>query len=102
MCSVFFGLAGISPSARAQYTVDYQTNIISGVVSNWAGSYYVGNTTAFDVLLIQNGGVLSNGNGYVGYAVSSSNNSVLVTGTGSVWQSSDQLYIGVSGAGNNL
>ena len=87
---------------EAQYTADYQTNIISGVTSNWAGDYFVGSNTFADVLLIQNSGVLSNGYGYLGYEVSSSNNSVLVTGTGSVWSNGSDLYVGYSGAGNSL
>jgi hypothetical protein len=41
---------------RAQYTANYQTNIISGVTSNWTGNYYVGNSTFADVLLIRNSG----------------------------------------------
>ncbi len=91
-----------APVARAQYTQNYQTNIISGVTSNWVGDYLVGSNTFADVLLIRNSGVLSNGYGYLGYEVSSSNNSVLVTGVGSVWSNSADLYVGYSGADNSL
>ncbi|MGH3166289.1 MAG: hypothetical protein ACRDN0_10405, partial [Trebonia sp.] len=48
----------IPPNLQAQYSANFQTNIISGLTSNWAGSYYVGNTTYADVLLIQSSGVL--------------------------------------------
>jgi T5SS/PEP-CTERM-associated repeat protein len=94
---------------RAQYTADYQTNIISGVTSNWMGSYLVGSNTFADVLLIQNAGVLSNRTGYLGYEASSSNNSVVVAGLGSIWGQPLDLYdegfyvfIGYSGPGNSL
>jgi T5SS/PEP-CTERM-associated repeat protein len=89
-------------SVHAQFTANYQTNVIDGVVSNWAGDYLVGSNTFADVLLIQNNGKLTNWTGYLGYEVSSSNNSVLVTGTGSVWNYNANLNIGYSGAGNNL
>ena len=65
-------LAGMFAGARyssAQYAGNSQTNIISGVVSNWTGDYLVGSNTFADALLIQNGGVLSNGNGYLGYEI---------------------------------
>jgi T5SS/PEP-CTERM-associated repeat protein len=98
-----------SRSSEAQYTNDYQTNIISGVTSNWAGDYLVGNATNFaDALLIQNGGVLSDGYGYLGYGATSSENGVLVTGPGSVWSNSyspfsvDSLSIGYYGPRNSL
>jgi hypothetical protein len=50
----------VAPAARAQYTDNFQTNIISGITSNWVGAYLIGNITYGDVLLIENGGVLSN------------------------------------------
>ena len=103
-CLIVGLLVGIVLGPRpseAQYTNDYQTNTISGVTSNWSGDYVVGSNTFADVLLIQNTGVLSIGCGYLGYEVSSSNNSVQVTGT-SLWNHSGELYNGYSGAGNSL
>jgi hypothetical protein len=50
----------LAPVSRAQYTADFQTNIIDGVVSNWSGEYVIGSNTFGDVFLIQNGGVFSN------------------------------------------
>ena len=70
--------AGIRP-APAQYTFDYQTNIISGVTSNWAGNYVVGSNTFANALLIRNAGVLTNADGYVGYLSDSSSNYVMVS-----------------------
>jgi T5SS/PEP-CTERM-associated repeat protein len=99
--AVALGLT-FAPAARSQFTANFQTNIISAVTNNWSGDYYVGNTKFADVLLIQNGGVLFNGNGFLGYAPSSSNNSVLITGSGSVWSNSFDLSVGLSGVGNSL
>ena len=49
----------LSATAFAQFTANYQTNVISGVVSNWSGNYIVGSNTVFDLLRIDNGGVLT-------------------------------------------
>jgi autotransporter family porin len=85
-------------SSRAQYTANFQTNIISGVTNNWPRGYTVGSTNFSDVLLIENGGVLYDITGSLG----SSNNYVLVTDTGSVWSNLSDLYVGQTGSGNSL
>ena len=93
----------IAPAARSQYTANFQTNIISSVTSNWSGSYYVGNAFSADVLLIQSNGVLTDGGAYLGYSSTSSNNSVIVTDTGSIWSNGPLfLYVGYNGFGNSL
>jgi T5SS/PEP-CTERM-associated repeat protein len=91
---------GSRPS-EAQYTASYQTNIISGVASNWAGDYIVGSNYVFDALQIISGGVLSNGIGYLGYESAANNNSVVVRGSGSVWSNS-YVYVGFYGSGNSV
>jgi len=68
--------------AHAQFTANFQTNIISGVISNWTGNYIVGSNTYADALVVQNSGLLSNRYAYIGYEAYSTNNSVLVTGSG--------------------
>jgi T5SS/PEP-CTERM-associated repeat protein len=92
--------AGIQ-TAAGQYTSNYQTNTISYVTNYWAGDYVVGSNTFADALVIQNKGVLSNADGYVGYLLASSSNYVLVAGNGSVWSNAD-LYLGFSGSGNTM
>src|SRR5579859_4261095 len=94
-------------TVHAQYTGAYQTNIISGVASNWSGDYVVGYGAplpyhfSYDVLLIQNGAVLSDTNGAVG--LNSSDNLAMVSGTGSIWNNSGDLSFGGSGiVGNQL
>jgi len=89
----------------AQFTADYQTNVISsGVTSNWNGNYYVGDTTVGDVLLIETGGALilsSSGYGYVGNTSGASNNVVLISGSGSLWKVPITLSVG-GGSCNSL
>jgi T5SS/PEP-CTERM-associated repeat protein len=90
-----------SQSSNAQFAVDFQTNIISGVTSNWTGDYIVGSNTFADALLIQLSGVLSNGVGWLGYELNSSNNTAFVADGGSVWNCG-VLIVGRGGSGNSL
>ena len=96
------GTLGGARSSSAQYTGNFQTNIISGVVSNWAGDYLIGSNTVADALLIQNGGALSNRNGYVGYEIGADNNTVLISDSNSLWSVDGGLVIGNKGNGNQL
>jgi T5SS/PEP-CTERM-associated repeat protein len=66
------------------------------------GGLNIGFSGAGNRLVIENGGLVSNVDAYVGYDIYSSNNNVLVTGTGSVWSCSDGLYVGYQGSGNSL
>jgi len=104
-CLILGFVTGIildSQPSTAQYTANFQTNTISGVRSNWAGDYLVGSNTFSDALLIQNGGVLSNRIGYLGYETVSRSNGVLVSGSTSVWSNASDLYVGFSGGANGL
>jgi len=85
---------------NAQYTCNFQTNVISGIVSNWAGNYVIGSNTFADGLVIQNDGLLSNGSGQLGYEVCSSNNSLGVF-DGGVWRGG-MLHVGDRASGNSL
>ena len=79
-----FALA-VPNQTRAQFTGNNQTNIISGVTTNWGGPYYVGSNYVFDALLIQNAGVLSNTSGFIGYAAGANNNIAIVSGSGATY-----------------
>src|ERR1035437_6673039 len=102
IAGLLIGVVFGSRSSEAQYTADFQTNILSGVTNNWTGDYLVGSNTFADVLLIQSIGVLSNGYGYVGYEEASSNNSVRVSDFRSLWRNVGSLYLGYFGGGNSL
>ena len=98
-------VAGILAGARsssAQYAGNFQTNIISGVVSNWTGDYVIGSNTFADALLIQNGGALSNGNSYVGYGIGADNNTAVISDSNSLWNVAGGLVVGNKGSGNQL
>src|SRR5207302_420073 len=67
------------------------------------GDYYVGDNCAFSLLRIQNGGGLfASGNGIIGNTFLAKLNSALVNGTGSAWSNQLDLYVGNSGANNQL
>ena len=74
------------------------------MTSNWAGngSYVVGSNTFSDTLQIINSAVLSNGTGVLGFALGASNNTAMVSGTGSLWKNTTNLFVGFLGTANQL
>jgi autotransporter-associated beta strand protein/T5SS/PEP-CTERM-associated repeat protein len=74
---------------------------VTGSISG-SNAVYVGNEASGNSLIISNGGRVANGQGSIGYTVSSSNNSALVTGANSVWTNSGILYVGFDGRSNSL
>jgi T5SS/PEP-CTERM-associated repeat protein len=80
-------------------------SVWNNVNSSGSAILVVGDHTAGNQLTVANGGYLYNNIGsYIGYNAAASNNSVLVTGSGSVWKA-DQLaakYVGYNGSGNSL
>ena len=63
---------------------------------------YVGYSGSSNAMLISNGGMVSDSNGWIGCQVKSSNNTVLISGSHSLWANSTELIIGQSGSGNSL
>ena len=93
-----FGAAQIGSSA----VIDAGALLVEGNV-NAADVLYVGQTNGNIAMVISNGGtVANNSSGIIGGLSSSSNNSVLVTGTNSLWTNSGGLVVGNSGSGNSL
>ena len=65
--------------------------------------FYVGYSGSFNQVTISDGGqVLYGVDGYVGYSACASNNAVLVSGSGSVWNNTNILSVGNEGCGNQL
>jgi T5SS/PEP-CTERM-associated repeat protein len=62
----------------------------------------VGNFGSGNSLVISNGGVVGSATGIVGDAAGSSNNMVLVTGDGSIWNNYLDLAVGNHGSSNGL
>jgi len=79
--------------------------LVTGAGSVWtnSGDLIVGEDGSSNSMVISNGAVVANGEfnygGVIGQDSDSSNNSVLVTGAGSVWTNSGDLTVGYSGAG---
>ncbi len=87
------------------YTCISTNNMARVTGTGWwtnSGSLYVGFSGSGNSLVITNGGKISDAGGYLGYNSTSSNNSALVTGTGSLWTNLSSLYVGFSGGGNSL
>jgi hypothetical protein len=82
--------------------------VVTGTGSSWnnAGDLLVGWDDSGNKLTITNGGTVKssqiNYGGAIGFNVGSSNNSVVVTGSGSSWSNSGDLLLGVSGSGNSM
>ena len=74
-----------------------------GGTHSFANDLTIGNSSSGNSLLVSNAGQLSvAGNAYLGYNAGANNNSVLVTGSGSVWNVNGSLTVGNSGSGNRL
>ena len=101
LVGLFVGLVIGANTSEAQFSGNNKTNLISGVTSNWVGTYYVGNGRSADALLIESAGVLSNGSGVLGN-FSASNNCAVVSGPGSVWNNNGGLIVGNGGWHNSL
>ena len=80
--------------------------LVTGSNSTWNNSnnLYVGNHGAGNSMVISNGGLVSNKNfyGIIGNVAGSSNNSVSVIGSNSIWNAGNQIQVGGSGAFNTL
>jgi T5SS/PEP-CTERM-associated repeat protein len=78
--------------------------LVTGSNSAWINSLdlYVGFAGGGNSLMISNGAVVRDSNGIIGNYYLSSNNSVLVTGTNSLWKNDADLYIGNYGSSNAL
>src|SRR6185436_2490819 len=77
---------------------------VTGPGSRWqvASLLLVGSNSAFNRLVITNGGRVTGTEGYVGFNTSASNNEAVVTGAGSMWSNSPTLFVGASSANNRL
>ncbi len=75
--------------------------IVSGAGSQWeALDCLAGNNGSFNRLLVENGGVVTNRHGYVGFT--GRTNAAWVIGTNSLWFNTSNLAVGVIGGGNLL
>jgi len=89
------GYTNLSPRSSA---------LVTGTGSLWSNSLYTytGYNSAFNQLIVSNGGTAFSGNAYIGAFNLASNNTVSLVGTGSLWTITNLLYIGFSGDANAL
>src|SRR5437867_3811269 len=90
---------GIGTVSRAENNT---TNTVSSGATNAGASYVVGQSGQFNYLEIRSGAGLTNGTGYIGYTISAANNNAVVTGAGSRWINTNDLYVGFTGPANHL
>jgi T5SS/PEP-CTERM-associated repeat protein len=74
------------------------TEIIDNNTWDLSQDLYVGGNTWGNRMVVTNNGFVKNDGGYIGYTSSAFSNSVLITGSGSVWSNSSHLLIGSAGA----
>jgi T5SS/PEP-CTERM-associated repeat protein len=93
-------------NAMIGYNAPAQSNrvVVVGGGSSWncGGSLVVGQSGSASELDILNGGVVTDSYGYLGWVSGSSGNLVLVSGAGSVWTNSSNLWMGYGGSRNAL
>src|SRR6266481_6132329 len=63
---------------------------------------FVGNSGSANRLVVSNGAVVADVDGFLGHDPGASNNVAVVTGVGSVWSNRLNLNVGFDGAGNQL
>ena len=90
-----------SNSYSGATTVEGGQLYVTGSISN-AAALTVGSNNSGIGMVISGGGTVQNAAGTIGYTTTSSNNSVLVTGVGSLWSNSAALLVGNQGSGNSL
>lgn len=80
------------------------TTFLGGPSALWSNAsfLYVGYNGTFNQLIVTDGGAAFSGLGYIGAFNFSSNNTVAIDGTGSVWSVTNVLYVGFAGEGNAL
>ena len=90
--------------------IGHETGSNNSVLVTGSGSLWTNSSNVFvgdhygcgNSLVISNGATVFNGDGYIGYDISTASNSALVTGSGSVWTNSTELYVGWRGSSNSL
>ncbi len=78
--------------------------LVTGAGSVWSNrnDLVLGLVRGGSQMVVSNGGAVFNRIGYLGQLAGGSNNLALVTGAGSVWVNSSDLYVGMADKGNQL
>ena len=89
-------------SSNNSVVITGQGTIFTNNGGNGSSDFYIGNTGSKNSLVISDGATVSGGNGYISYNNLSSNNSVIITGSNSSWNLSQQLRVGYGSSNNTL
>ncbi len=96
-------LALLTATARAQLVPDGGTNVLDGVTNSVSGDLTVGTNGSFTMLSLTNATVVDvSGQTFIGRDTGSFSNVVDVTGSGSLLSTTNDLYVGSNGWGNEL
>ncbi|HEY6166879.1 MAG TPA: hypothetical protein VI454_02480 [Verrucomicrobiae bacterium] len=85
----------------AQLVPDGGTNVVDGVSIEVGVTNYIGSNAPYSLLVVTNGGVLSNLDAVIGLTALSTNNTALVTGAGSTWIANGALLVVGAASGFN-
>jgi len=98
VASTSFGRIGNSAAGSNNLVV------VTDAASLWTNqlTLYVGASGSFNRLVVTNGGRVESGGANIGLNSGSISNLALMTGTNSIWRSSQNLILGSSGAYNTL
>jgi outer membrane autotransporter protein len=102
--ALFFTAAAVILALPQAFAETGITNFINGTTVGSSSGYIVGDSGAYNALVITNRGVLNvtAGDSVIGQNRAAIGNVVFVTGPGSVWSNSNQLIVGNFGSGNSL
>ena len=81
---------------------DRNSALIDGTNSLWYNqhTFFAGNSGSSNTVTVQNGAVLADTTGYIGYHTNAVGNQVVVDHA--MWKNSDGLFVGFNGSGNGL
>jgi fibronectin-binding autotransporter adhesin len=92
------GIIGLNAAAQSN-----EVRLLSSTARWFMGAdLIVGNNGRYNRLVVENGGQVTNLNGYVGFGFAAKTNIAYVTGANSVWNSQSNLTVGVYSSGNHL
>jgi len=78
------------------------SNTSASVLTLTNADIYIGYAGSSNMLTVNGGAQVANFNGWIGYSNTAVGNAVQVSGFGSLWTNSGDLYIGADGSGNSL
>ncbi|MCK5675561.1 MAG: autotransporter domain-containing protein [Verrucomicrobia bacterium] len=95
-------LTGLATTNEGIHLSGEKTLVLNGGSLATSTNLIVGYESSDNTFAITNGATASSADGYIGWGSDSANNAVLVSGAGSAWTNSGNLYVGLYGNATNL